>query len=287
MMRSILRAAPGPSHQRRRLPGAVRRARRQRLRRRHRHRQEHQGRHRHRPRRQEPHARHQQAQPDRRQLAHRQARPRRPPGRQGRDGPHRPHRPHRPGRPDGRSRPRGPAGCRRTPRRDRDQRLGVPDLGWGAYLTRRHRLGAHQLSRRLSHRQDGPRRRRERHPPPRACLQKHTVRHRHWLGGRVPQRSLRRGHGLRLGDLRERVVLRRLRTRRRRRDAGPRLNVIVGARPRLVMWPVRCWAPVASGAGVRSSGWWRADPWSRCRPRLGLTCVGSVARRRPRIFSVT
>ena len=192
------------------------------------------------------------------------ASPARPaPGRQGREGPTGPTGPTGPAGRTGVPGPAGPQGAAGNgPRRDRDQRLGVPDLGWGAYLTRRHRLGAHRLSRRLSHRQDGPRRRRERHPPPRACLQKHTVRHRHWLGGRVPQRSLRRGHGLRLGDLRERVVLRRLRTRRRRRDAGPRLNVIVETRPGLWDWPSRCWTRWRPGPALRSSDWRRADPWS-------------------------
>jgi hypothetical protein len=79
-------AALAPPHNGRRLPRAVRRARRQRLCGRHDHRQEHQGRDRHRQGRQKPLARYQEAERESRQLAERPARPGRVPGAEGRSG---------------------------------------------------------------------------------------------------------------------------------------------------------------------------------------------------------
>ena len=109
-------AARTPPHHSRRLPGSVRRARRQRLRGGHRHRQEHQERDDHRQGRQEPLARHEQAESTRGQLADRRARPAGAAGREGRPWSGRPH---RPDRSEGRHRPGGPAGSSGSHRRQR------------------------------------------------------------------------------------------------------------------------------------------------------------------------
>lgn len=61
----------------------------------------------------------------------------------------------------------------------------------------------------------------------------------------------------------------------------------VEARPRLVMWPTPCWTPVRPGPvlGPRAGGGSALGP--AVALAWGLTCAGAVARRRPRIFSVT
>ena len=103
-------AARAPPRHRRRLPGAVRSARRQRLRGRHRDRQEHQGRHGHRQGRQEQLARHGQAEPERRQLAHRPAGLAGPQGEKGPAGPAGATGPAGPTGPKGETGATGPAG---------------------------------------------------------------------------------------------------------------------------------------------------------------------------------
>ena len=80
-------AARAPAQHGDRLRGVVRRARWQRLCGGHGHRKEHQGRDDHRQGRQEPLARHEQAEHERRELAYRPARPGRPQGEKGEHGP--------------------------------------------------------------------------------------------------------------------------------------------------------------------------------------------------------